>query len=300
MTRNLAVFAFAALASAQTGTLDVAMLGYTADSAGAVRPIRGIPASATLGAPIETGLHGVAVRAAYALGIDDSGAAILITAAGRRPLGIAGATGVFLSTRGTAAAIWRASNSTADILTGLPDAPAVVRSIPLNAAPNAVALSDDGASVAVLERSTSGVDTVSWIAGSATPAVVHRSRRIQSIAMLDGAVLVAEPRAVKLVSASFGPQTVVDGVDGVLSAAASADGARVVVGMSSGKIEIIDRAAGLRRTLDCGCTPNALAPLRGNAVFRLNEPGADPLWLLEADSAEPRLLFVAAPAGGVQ
>jgi hypothetical protein len=298
--RTLAIFATAALAAAQTGTLDVPTLGYIADSAGAVRPIRGIPASATLGAPVGGGLHAVAVRPAYALGIDDSGAAILVTAGGRRTLPIGGATTVFLSPQGASAAIWRGATATLDIVTGLPDAPALLRSLPLESAPDGLAVSDDGSAVAVLERSRRGFDTLSWIAGGNAPAVLHRARRIESIAMFDSGVLVAEPHAVELVSPSFGPQILADGLDGVLSAAASTDGSRIAIGTASGAIEILDRAAGTRRTLRCACVPAALTPLRGNAVFRLNDPGDGPLWILDAGAVEPRLLFVAAPAGGAQ
>lgn len=300
MIRRLGIFALAALAHAQTGTLDSPMLGYVADSAGAVRPIRGIPGSATLGAAVDGRLHGVAVRPAYALGIDDSGAAILVTAGGRRTLPVTGATNVFLSSRGMTAAIWRGGAAILDIVTGLPDAAAVIRSIPLDSAPDGLAISDDGASIAVLERSRRGFDTLSWIAGANAPAVLYRSRRIESIAMLDSAVLVAERNTVKLVSPSFGPQVVADGLDGVISATASADGSRIVIGTGSGAVQIIDRTAGTRRTLDCACTPGVLAPLRGNAVFRLNDPGDGPLWILDAGAGEPRLLFIAVPVGGAQ
>jgi hypothetical protein len=298
--RSLGIFAIAALAQAQTGTLDVPSLGYIADTAGAVRPIRGIPGSATLGAPIDAGLHAVAVRPAYALGIDDSGAAILVTAAARQTLPIVGATRVFLSSRGATAAIWRGGDATLDIVTGLPGSPAVARSIPLESAPAGLAISDDGATVAVLERSRRGFDTLSWIDPGGTPAVLYRARRIESIAMLDAAVLVAERTQVKLVSPTFGPQVLADGLAGVLSAAASVDGARIVIATASGAIDILDRTAGTRRTLECACLPGALTPLRGNAVFRLNDAGDGPLWILDAGAAEPRLLFVAAPAGGAQ
>jgi DNA-binding beta-propeller fold protein YncE len=299
MIRYLAVFTVATLAYAQTGTLDSPTLGYVADSTGAVRPIRGIPASATLGEPIADGLHAIAVRAPYALGIDDSAAAILVTAGGGRTLPIAGATNIFLSPRGTAAAIWRGGAATLDIVTGLPDSPTVLRSIPLDSAPGKLAVSDDGAKIAVLERSR-GFDTVLWIDGAAAPAVLHRARRVQSIAILDSAVLIAEPHAVQLVSPSFGPQILADGLDGVLGAAVSLDDARVVIGSASGAVVILDRTAGTRQTLGCSCTPGALSPLRGNSVFRLNDPGDGPLWILDAAGPEPRLLFVAASTGGAQ
>jgi hypothetical protein len=37
-----------------------------------------------------------------------------------------------------------------------------------------------------------------------------------------------------------------------------------------------------------------LAPLRGNSVFRLTDGADGPVWLLDADSPQPRISFVAA------
>ena len=82
--------------------------------------------------------------------------------------------------------------------------------------------------------------------------------------------------------------------------AASTDGSRVFAATRAGEVVIRDLRSSMRTSVTCGCTPVALAPLRGNAVFRLNGMGDGPLWVIDGDSAEPRVLFVAAPAGGSQ
>jgi hypothetical protein len=44
----------------------------------------------------------------------------------------------------------------------------------------------------------------------------------------------------------------------------------------------------------CDCAPSALIPM--GSVFRLNELGSEPLWLLDSASSERGLVFVPAPA----
>ena len=46
--------------------------------------------------------------------------------------------------------------------------------------------------------------------------------------------------------------------------------------------------------LECDCVPSDLVPLNGNAVYRLTDRIDQPLWILDGDSAAPRLIFVPA------
>jgi hypothetical protein len=46
--------------------------------------------------------------------------------------------------------------------------------------------------------------------------------------------------------------------------------------------------------LECACVPSDLVPLNGNAVYRLTDRLDRPLWILDGDSAAPRLVFVPA------
>jgi hypothetical protein len=42
----------------------------------------------------------------------------------------------------------------------------------------------------------------------------------------------------------------------------------------------------------CACTPTSLERLAGGATFRLNDAGQGPVWLLDAQSSPPRIVFV--------
>ena len=65
------------------------------------------------------------------------GVAAVVTGAGRRPLSIAakGATRAAVSPAGSAAALYFADSGTAQIFTGMPDAPQSLRTVTLDAAP---------------------------------------------------------------------------------------------------------------------------------------------------------------------
>src|SRR5262249_2015717 len=134
-----------------------------------------------------------------------------------------------------------------------------------------------------------------------SPQIVHRARRVSALAFVPGEsnALVGEPNAVRLLSPAFGIQTIADqGLEDVSAVAEAGDGSRVFIATRSGRVVIHDLRSSVETSVTCACSPGVLTPLRGNAVFRLNEMGDGPLWLLDADSTEPRILFVAAPAGG--
>jgi hypothetical protein len=48
--------------------------------------------------------------------------------------------------------------------------------------------------------------------------------------------------------------------------------------------------AGGQSSIPCDFQPSGLYPMGG--FFRLNEPGAAPLWLLDARTSEPHVFFV--------
>ena len=74
----------------------------------------------------------------------------------------------------------------------------------------------------------------------------------------------------------------------------SPGGQTLFVASATGRaVTTIQVATGDRSALACDCSPSAL--IRMGSVFRLNELGSEPLWLL--DTASDRgLIFVPAPA----
>ena len=308
----LCALALAGSAAAQSGSTPITqpVLGLVFDAgAQTVRALTGIPAASQLGGPLDgTPLSAVAIAPGqgYALALENgTGAALLVSQSGRQPLagGRAGAQLAAVSPLGTAAALYYGDTGKASILTGLPDAPQTLREITLDGAPSAMAVSDDGAALAAVISLAANESTVfSYLAGSAGQALLS-DRRFPSLEFVSGgtSLVMATQAAVYLYQSHQGLQLLTDqrdGVANVVGAAASADGARVFISMQSGQVAIRDLASSTQTLLTCSCQPVGMWRLRGKAVFRLNDPGTGPLWVVDGDGVAPRILFVAMPAGG--
>ena len=308
----LCALLLAGSAAAQSSATAVAapVLGLVPDAgAQTVRTLTGIPAAAQLGGTLDgTPLSAVAIASgqAYALALENgTGAALLVSQSGRQTLaGVrAGAQLVAVSPLGTAAAVYYGDTGKASILTGLPDAPQTLREITLDGAPSAMAISDDGAALAAAISLTANESTVfSYIAGGAGQALLS-DRRFPSLEFVPGstAIVMATQAAVYLYQSRQGLQLLTDqrdGVTNVVGAAASGDGKRVFIAMQSGQVAVRDLAASTQTLLTCSCQPSGMWRLRGKSVFRLNELGAGPLWVVDGDGVAPRILFVVMPAGG--
>jgi hypothetical protein len=82
--------------------------------------------------------------------------------------------------------------------------------------------------------------------------------------------------------------------DGPLAVVSSADGALLAVATGKSDVALYRVATGQWTGFHCDCEAAAIAPLRGNAVFQLGGAAGETLWILDADSEEPRLAFVPA------
>jgi WD40 repeat protein len=93
--------------------------------------------------------------------------------------------------------------------------------------------------------------------------------------------------------------TASDGVAQPIAIAYSRDGLKLAVANASSKsVLLIDNATSTRQVFSCDCNPDGVFAAAGNAVFRLTNTGQDRLTLLDADSAEARLLSI--PVGDRQ
>lgn len=114
---------------------------------------------------------------------------------------------------------------------------------------------------------------------------------------LDALVADAGANTVHLMQdASGAAQTVLLGAEGDGLAKPSwvkaLDSRRVLVAnRESGNIVILFRDGASPLSIPCDCSPTGLSPL-GRAVFRLTDPSADPLLLLDAGGLEPRIVVV--------
>ncbi|MGA2196769.1 MAG: hypothetical protein ABSH40_16020, partial [Bryobacteraceae bacterium] len=93
-----------------------------------------------------------------------------------------------------------------------------------------------------------------------------------------------------------GVQTIAQPDDSLASAVGigfSQDGAKLYVASSAAQdVVAFDLAASSRSTFSCDCTPSTLVPM--GTLFRLNEFGSGPLWLLDTGATAPRIVFVPA------
>ena len=160
-----------------------------------------------------------------------------------------------------------------------------------------MALSDDGA---LLLAAAGGVVRLFHTAGPTSslmdagfPALVAFARNSHDAAVLDaaaGLVLFHD------LDGARARQTVAEPDEGLASAvglAFSEDGSRLFVASAAARsVAAFDVASGARSATACDCTPAGLTPMGG--LFRLNEPGSVPLWLLDAGADGPRMVFVPA------
>lgn len=302
MKHLITALLLASAAHAQgNGSIDGPVLGMVFDAdAGAVRMLEGIPGSARLGRSIE-GVPELATAAAasgrgYAIGVQRDGRAVVVTGHGARALdgARAGAGQTLVSPRGTSAAL--VFGDSVQVFTGMPEAPELKGVLTLGGRAAGLALSDDGEVLLAIERGRRGGDTV-YAHRQTGATVFYRAARVSSVAFVPGRqdALVAEPRSVKLVRPDLGAQPIeVDAGGRIAAAAASADGLRVFVASSSGRVAVHDLASGATKVAQCACSPRSFVPLRGSGVFRLEDAAGGPMWVLDGDATEPRIAFVAA------
>jgi hypothetical protein len=302
---------------AQPGNVAGPSTGYVLDSAAqTLRQVRGIAGAATMGDPIDLGMP--IIDAA----ISPRGDAAIVTAVAddsmhlfRLANGTAteitsiklGASGVAVfSPTGAAAALYRPDG--VQVLRGLPDAPEVAFTAPIKAAlarpvmgamptrviaMGRIAVSDDAT---VLLHSSQGSVEVVTAAGS------------RKLASAPGSAPIAfAPRSHDAAVVSGGKLSVFQDVTGaatrqdfpnasaIAAVGFSADGAKVAMA-GQRAVTVLDRTSGSTHETSCDCTIGTMTGM--GTMFRLNEPGDGPVWLLDPADTEPRLVFV--PAIAVQ
>ena len=232
--------------------------------------------------------------------------------------GLAVAQRVVFSPSGTAAVLY--ANGSLQVLKGLPDAPVIAATIPLGPGRTAqfspavlsrpkrgtrrltdepLAISDDGGYLLVV---SGGAIRVIGTAGdnrklmdAAAGAWAAFAPGNHDAAVLDaaaGLVLFSDVAGASIERVLAGPDSRMASPVGV---AFSPDGQKLfVAGAGARAVAAFDIASGGRTIVACDCIPTGLVQMGG--LFRLNEIGAEPLWLLDARTGEPRMIFV--PARG--
>ena len=188
------------------------------------------------------------------------------------------------------------------VLTGMPSAPVLGGSFDLStvlALPGGrghqsltgnFAISDDGADLLV--SAGSGVQLFG--PGASRQILAERGAAVAfAPGSHDAVVAGLGVTLVKDVSGAAGQQVIArDGsVPAAVGVAFSADSTKLYLASSVGQgVAVFDLNAGTNSMIPCNCTPAGISGM-GN-LYRLNEVGAAPLWLLDTTASGPRIVFV--------
>jgi DNA-binding beta-propeller fold protein YncE len=318
----LLVLLGAGLLHGQQGSIAGPSAGFVFDtSSHALRGIRGIPGASLIGDPVDFGFQpawaSVSPGLDSAVAADAQGATHLFQLNGGKAAehtvdGIATAQHVIFSPSGTAAALY--GGSSVQMLKGLPDAPVVAGTLSFGvdagtqfaaaslgktrrSTGEPLAISDDGAYLLLV---SGGGLRVMGVAGDNRQITDATAGTLAAFAPGGHDAAVADPETgLALIRDAAGtsvrqPLAGPGSQLGLPEAVAfSPDGSKIFVASAAAhNVSAFDVSSGAATTLACDCTPAGL--VRMGSVFRLNEFGTGPLWLLDATAAAPRLVFVPA------
>src|SRR5262249_54311290 len=201
---------------------------------------------------------------------------------------------VVFSPRGSAAAL--VSGTRVTVLSGLPDSPALGASLDLESADDSLAISDDAAYLLAYGRGT--VRLLGPASGQNFKLMDTAEGAIAAFAPggYDAAVADTDAGLMLFRNAAQGGEPNVlaapdDGLTSPVGLSFSADGRKLFVASSARRsIFSFDLTSGDRGAIACECTPAGL--VRMGSVFRLNELGSEPLWVLDPGISEARIVFV--------
>jgi hypothetical protein len=305
-----------------TSRISGPVLGYVfdADNAG-VRPIFGIPGAATLGPALNLGVEldraALSQESDYLLGVagPDRQVVLFQNLSGvLSPVAIAGAAPapdrILASPTGRSALLLYRDSNVAQVLTGLPDAPALGASIDLSGLPplKSWGISDDGRAILASAPNGDG-ESVFLINPDGSSRLLLSAGRVAAAAFLtrrsDTVIADALYNSVDWIRDVTGAAEVInlaaekDGISSPVAVSVSADNLRVfVANAGSGTIATLDLAGGAPLLVPCECALTGLERLQGNAVFRLTEPAGEPLWVFDGDPPQARIVFVPAARNG--
>jgi len=299
---------------AQQGSIGGPVAGYVFDShAQSLRVIRGIPGASLIGSGVDLGAGVTAawvspkLDSALAVMADGSARIFRLSAGSAVPQTVEGVVAperAVFSPSGAALAL--VTPGSVRIVKGLPDAPTVAGTVELpverGAAPSAamaagklrrpgggaVAVSDDG--LYLLYVSGRAVQILG-IGGESRKLADVAPNALPAFAPGGHDAAIVDAESVSLFQDAAGAATVrkLPGVAGGRGVAFAPDGKRLFV--AGAAVTSLDMTTGDRAEIACDCRPSGL--VRMGSVFRLNDLGSGPLWLLDA-VAEPRVVFVPA------
>jgi hypothetical protein len=207
-----------------------------------------------------------------------------------------GATMLF-SPLGGYAVVYSPGASALTVISGLPKQP-IATQVQAGAAIQAATISDSGMTL-IATGTASGVNIAS-ITASGSPTAIATLGGYGGMSFLPGSedILLADSSANTLDRLHNGTLQILasakDGLNQPLAVAASLDSHwAVTANRANGTLVRVDLTAATPTVrASCSCTPSTLLQLTGNAVFELTAPGTAATWMIEADDAVPRVLFI--------
>lgn len=297
--KPFAILFLAASALLAQNPVEGPVTGWVWDSnRSAIRPVLGIPGASVLGEGVDAGVvfsNAVAARG-YSIGIAaEGGQAYLVRAnsQGRAELMQtipAGASRIVLSPGGDSAAFLYEDPGKLVVVDGLPSIGSEPREYNLGGVPSALALADGGAFLAATLDNTVLIldrDGNRWNAG--------QDRAANALAFLDASndLLIGDESALWLLRNVRNPERSLLAETAVRAVSATVDRAYALAVDGNSKLQLIHLASRTVRELETPVEPALLSRLAGN-VFRINDSGTEPMWLVDLSTSEPRTVFVPA------
>src|SRR5579864_6334932 len=290
----------------------------------AIRPIWGIPGSATAGQPIDVGFPLTAAMISplqdYALAVAGDGTMSVITFSPNGPSGqpISGIPAppdrMVTSPGGKSAALYYSSSTSVQILTNLPNSPQIGRQVDLSLLPNApdvIAISDDASLLLVGVRenadgSPAQGEVFVFTSDTAAPRSIASVQHASAIAFVsqshdalladdvaNSVTLVSDVANGANVAWTFGSQQ----LPAPDSVQASPDRQSFVVASSTNSlVGILDASGSNAVVVACDCAPAELQPLNAPMTYQITVPASGLLWVLDGRMSYPRVFFVPIPS----
>ncbi len=290
------------------------ILGFFPDSDRTlISPIIGVPGASIFSDRIALSMdvRGVVIspKQNYAIAMQpENGEAVVIdlAAAGTSVRAISGpravADSIAISPTGSAAAIYDGASQKIQIIGSLPQAPKVIRELSTSGIAgeeSGLTVSDDGSIVLAKFADAEGVRL--WVldpSGLPRHIVLDRPSAAAFLANRLDAVIIDDATqsaflildvaqramAVPLVSSLEGNET--------FSSVSTSEDGRVFLARNSGNIIILDLDAGTASALSCKCRITGLHPLKGSSIFWLTDAPQEPVMVLDASTAEARIVVI--------
>jgi DNA-binding beta-propeller fold protein YncE len=311
---SIVLLASAIHGAQQIGSLSGPVLGYVFDrDAGKLRPVKGILGSATVGAPIDAGFavsqvltldarHVIASTDAspdvVTLNLDDSQTSpMAISEVSANPSRASASLG------GTSAAFYYAGAQQVRIVTGLPREPHGAGLLTIERALTQLAINDDGTLVVYAVQEGDGEALYGWTAATGNARFLTSAVSVSGLVLTRSGDAIVTDRGANEVFAIWDAgggairQPLADATDGVsdpTGVAISSANRIYVANAGSATTMVLDSNGRYLKTHQCSCTISGVYPLR-DSVFRLTDGIDRTIFVLDASSAEERILFVPPP-----